>query len=156
MELFARRRYYFCSYCATFEFIAGEPIEGVRVLADITPPVPCPACDQPLSDALLDDGYKVLHCRHCRGVLLDRPVFSEAVELRRASATGAPKTPPLLDRRELERVVTCPQCRHRMDVHPYYGPGNVVIDTCSRCDLVWLDTGELGQITDAPGADRRR
>ena len=41
-----------------------------------------------------------------------------------------------------------------MDVHPYYGPGNVVIDTCSACDMVWLDYGELKQITDAPGQDR--
>jgi Zn-finger nucleic acid-binding protein len=43
-----------------------------------------------------------------------------------------------------------------MNVHPYYGPGNVVIDTCSRCDLVWLDFGELQQISDAPGQDRGR
>jgi Zn-finger nucleic acid-binding protein len=41
-----------------------------------------------------------------------------------------------------------------MDVHPYYGPGNVVIDTCSGCDMVWLDHGELKQIADAPGQDR--
>jgi Zn-finger nucleic acid-binding protein len=41
-----------------------------------------------------------------------------------------------------------------MDVHPYYGPGNIVIDSCSACDLIWLDHGELQQITDAPGRDR--
>ena len=41
-----------------------------------------------------------------------------------------------------------------MDVHPYYGPGNIVIDTCSRCDVIWLDFGELKQVTDAPGRDR--
>ena len=43
-----------------------------------------------------------------------------------------------------------------MDVHPYYGPGNVVIDTCGQCYLVWLDHGELKQIADAPGQDRGR
>jgi hypothetical protein len=41
-----------------------------------------------------------------------------------------------------------------MEVHPYYGPGNVVIDSCSACDLIWLDHGELKQISDAPGRDR--
>ena len=41
-----------------------------------------------------------------------------------------------------------------MDTHPYYGPGNVVIDSCDRCELVWLDFGELKQIVDAPGQDR--
>lgn len=40
-----------------------------------------------------------------------------------------------------------------MDVHPYYGPGNVAIDSCSACNLVWLDFGELRQITHAPGQD---
>ena len=41
-----------------------------------------------------------------------------------------------------------------MTTHPYYGPGNVVIDSCEPCDLVWLDFGELKQIVDAPGKDR--
>lgn len=43
-----------------------------------------------------------------------------------------------------------------MDVHPYYGPGNVVIDSCTACSLIWLDYGELQQMTDAPGRDRGR
>jgi hypothetical protein len=43
-----------------------------------------------------------------------------------------------------------------MDVHPYFGPGNVIIDTCGKCDLVWLDFGELKQIEEAPGQDRGR
>jgi hypothetical protein len=41
-----------------------------------------------------------------------------------------------------------------MATHPYYGPGNVVIDSCESCDLLWLDFGELKQIVDAPGKDR--
>jgi Zn-finger nucleic acid-binding protein len=41
-----------------------------------------------------------------------------------------------------------------METHPYYGPGNVIIDSCGECDLVWLDFGELKQISDAPGGDR--
>ena len=30
-----------------------------------------------------------------------------------------------------------------MSTHPYYGPGNVIIDSCETCNLVWLDFGEL-------------
>jgi Zn-finger nucleic acid-binding protein len=30
-----------------------------------------------------------------------------------------------------------------MDTHPYYGGGRVVVDTCHRCTLIWLDAGEL-------------
>jgi Zn-finger nucleic acid-binding protein len=42
-----------------------------------------------------------------------------------------------------------------MSTHPYYGPGNVVVDNCGRCDVIWLDCGELAIIRDAPGTDRR-
>jgi Zn-finger nucleic acid-binding protein len=34
--------------------------------------------------------------------------------------------------------------------------GNVIIDTCGTCDVVWLDFGELKQMEDAPGQDRGR
>jgi Zn-finger nucleic acid-binding protein len=88
--------------------------------------------------------------------LMSRAEFAEAVELRRSRAVGAPVTPRAIDQREMKRQVRCPSCRQAMDVHPYYGPGNVVIDSCSRCDLIWLDLGELNQITDAPGRDRGR
>ncbi len=36
-----------------------------------------------------------------------------------------------------------------MDVHPYYGPGNIVIDTCADCGLMWLDHGELTRVEQA-------
>jgi Zn-finger nucleic acid-binding protein len=156
MELFARRRYYFCAYCGTFEFLESEETEGVSVLAELDPPTPCPACETPLVEGLFNEGQPVLHCRHCRGVLMARRVFADVVTRRRASASGPGSIPAPLDPQELRRVITCPQCKQRMDVHPYYGPGSVVIDTCPRCDAVWLDSGELGQITDAPGGDRRR
>jgi hypothetical protein len=41
-----------------------------------------------------------------------------------------------------------------METHPYFGPGNVVIDSCAGCELIWLDFGELKQIVAAPGRDR--
>ncbi len=37
-----------------------------------------------------------------------------------------------------------------MDVHFYGGPGNVVIDSCEECSLIWLDRGELMRIAHAP------
>jgi Zn-finger nucleic acid-binding protein len=43
-----------------------------------------------------------------------------------------------------------------MTTHPYYGPGNVVIDNCPACAVIWLDHGELTAIRDAPGRDRGR
>jgi Zn-finger nucleic acid-binding protein len=154
MELFERRRYYFCRHCGTFHFLETTATDGVEVLARSTDAKPCPLCSAPLARALLDDSCVVEHCETCRGVLVARAGFGEAVARRRAAAAGPPAPAVPIDHRELQRRITCPSCRRPMDVHPYYGPGNVIIDTCSRCDLVWMDHGELKQITDAPGRDR--
>jgi Zn-finger nucleic acid-binding protein len=37
-----------------------------------------------------------------------------------------------------------------MDTHFYAGPGNVIVDTCDDCSLLWLDRGELTRIVHAP------
>jgi len=37
-----------------------------------------------------------------------------------------------------------------MDTHFYAGPGNIVIDDCARCELNWLDAGELMVVARAP------
>jgi Zn-finger nucleic acid-binding protein len=44
-----------------------------------------------------------------------------------------------------------------MDTHYYADGGNVIIDDCSRCELNWLDAGELTAIIHAPdhSLDRR-
>jgi Zn-finger nucleic acid-binding protein len=33
-----------------------------------------------------------------------------------------------------------------MDAHPYGGGGNAVVDTCLRCNVIWLDAEELSII----------
>jgi Zn-finger nucleic acid-binding protein len=156
MELFERRRYYFCTYCGTFHFIDTPAVEGVHVLERPATALPCPLCTAPLAKSLLDEAHVIESCEQCRGVLMPRAEFAAAIAARRARDSGPLSSPAPIDRRELARKVTCSSCRAPMDVHPYYGPGNVVIDTCSRCDLIWLDFGELKQIADAPGRDRGR
>lgn len=154
MELFERRRYFCCRHCGSFHFLDAPEVDGLQVLTQGDGGRPCAVCSSPLARALLDRTAAVDYCQRCRGVLLERHSFADLVRHRRAWAPGAPFHPPPLDQRELQRVVTCPSCRRKMDVHPYYGPGNVVIDSCGACDLIWLDFGELKQIVDAPGRDR--
>ncbi len=158
MELFERRRYYFCQHCGSFHFIDPENAEqdGVHVLERAESAAPCPVCSAPLTKALLDAAHTIEYCEQCRGVLVSRGSFVDVTTARRAYAQGPPAPPQPIDRRELQRRMKCPKCNGEMDVHPYYGPGNVVIDTCSRCDVIWLDRGELKQIADAPGQDRGR
>ena len=154
MELFDRRRYYHCRHCGSFHFIETPERDGVRVLGAKADATNCPLCGAILVRALVDERYTVDHCVQCRGVLMPRAAFASVVNARRSNAVGPGHPPAPVDARELERQIRCPGCAAKMDVHPYYGPGSVVIDTCRSCNLIWLDHGELKQISDAPGRDR--
>ena len=59
--------------------------------------------------------------------------------------TGLPPDPHALDRQ-----IACPMCHQTMDTHPYCGPGNVILDSCEPCEVLWLDHGELRRIALAP------
>jgi Zn-finger nucleic acid-binding protein len=154
MELFAARGYFFCRYCGSFHFPESSADDGIKVLAEGEASVGCPVCEKPLAQALLDQAHPVRFCGNCRGVLMPRTAFAAVVQKRRAWATSPPGPAVPLNRQELERTVRCPACKGRMEAHPYYGPGNVVMDSCVTCELTWLDFGELRQIVDAPGKDR--
>ena len=156
MELVAARGYFFCRYCGSFDFPEGASDQGIKVLGQEEATGACPICEKPLSQALLDGEHPVRFCKNCRGVLLPRRSFAAVVEKRRAWATDPPGPAVPLNRSELDRAIRCPVCKARMVTHPYYGPGNVVMDSCAACDLAWLDFGELKQIVDAPGKDRGR
>ena len=154
MELMASRGYFSCRYCGSFHFPDTKAEGGIRIVGETPEALACVACRQPLTSAMLDETHSVRYCRSCRGVLIERRSFAGVVEKRRAWATGTPEPPVPLNRQDLERKVRCPACTGPMTTHPYYGPGNVVIDGCETCELIWLDFGELEQIVDAPGKDR--
>lgn len=154
MELIESRRYFFCRHCGSFHFPEPVSAEGIRVLGRTADAPPCPLCKGPLAAALLDDSHPVHFCATCRGVLLPRGTFATVVNARRAWASNPPAEARPLDRAALERKLSCPSCGAAFETSPYYGPGNVVIDRCEPCDIVWLDFGELRQIVDAPGRDR--
>src|SRR6202042_3415797 len=51
------------------------------------------------------------------------------------------------------RILHCPLCKHEMDHHPYGGGGNLAVDSCESCGVLWLDRGELSRVLAAPGRD---
>jgi len=151
MHLVDQRTYFVCDYCTTFCFPAEESCsdDGVQVLGEASD-VLCPVCAHPLVAGAIEE-IRVLHCEQCRGVLVGHENFAAIVRTRRATYDGdrAPLKP--INHEELERALRCPTCNQLLDTHPYYGPGNVVIDTCGRCCHIWLDHGELSLIEKAPG-----
>lgn len=151
----AGRKYLFCEHCSTFHYpeaspeTAGSPDRVIRLgeRSDLR----CPVCDVDLVTAT-SEGLSLLSCPQCDGLLATNDDFSLLVRLRRAAHEGPPAQPVPLEPVELARTTTCPNCRKAMETHPYYGPGNVVIDTCPRCKVLWLDSGELAAIERAPGS----
>jgi Zn-finger nucleic acid-binding protein len=145
--------HYICAHCGTTTIPETVERDGVRVLGPGDAPRACPACRATLVHAMVDE-YQVGHCEGCRGMLMPRRTFAEIVRRRRAWAEGPAVTPIPPEDRELRRQVTCPRCGEPMIADRYYGPGNIMMDSCAGCDVVWLDYGELRQVIDAPGEDR--
>lgn len=136
-----------CEYCRSV--YAPEPNDdGVRLLGEASP-LPCPVCAVALMQAALA-GHRLLYCAKCRGMLISMNDFVALIEELRSEHSGSGNVQPAADRQGLERHINCPQCHHPMDTHFYEGPGNVIIDDCSRCGLNWLDQGELMRVVHAP------
>lgn len=152
MEISAKGLY-ICGHCGTTSIPPRLDRDGVHVLGPGDGSRNCPACRSPLVRAMLDE-YLIDYCENCRGLLLPRQSFAEISRRRRAWADSPPVTPIPPDAREKRRHVTCPKCRAPMETDWYYGPGGIIMDRCGACDLVWLDSGELKQVIDAPGPDR--
>lgn len=146
--------YFSCAYCGSLHFPAPSD-EGVILFEESPEGLLCPVCSFPLHRAKIKHwpGYQ---CPRCQGLLLDQDDFSEIVKYLRASATGPADKPKPFDPEGLIRGIVCPRCSQSMSTHPYYGPGNFVIDNCMRCGFVWLDYGELIKIAKYPGLDRGR
>lgn len=154
MELIESRRYFRCPHCGSYHFPHSIEDDGIRIVGHLPDAPKCPVCAIPMAQALLDDHHPVDFCAKCRGVLLPRETFAGVTAKRRAWATSTPAEPVPLERQALHRELACPKCGGPFETYPYFGPGNVVIDSCTTCDVIWLDFGEMRQIVDAPGRDR--
>jgi Zn-finger nucleic acid-binding protein len=152
MELMREQDYFYCRYCGAFHFPAKN-MEGVRVLDELPYPMECPLCHEPFFRASINM-YPAMHCKKCRGTLMQQLIFGEVVQYLRAQANGPSEKPRPLNAKEMARKIRCPNCSVLMEVHPYAGPGNIFIDTCANCNLIWLDYGEINRVVNAPGRDR--
>jgi len=138
---------YKCEYCHSV-FLPERSDDGVRVLGEVSAQA-CPVCNLPLVNAAIAK-VRILYCSKCQGMLIPMQALPTLIDELRASQSGtAPQ--PAADGSDLQRKIECPQCRHRMDTHFYAGPGNVVVDSCEDCSLIWFDRGELHHIVRAPG-----
>lgn len=146
MRLVEDRDYFVCDWCTAFAFPDENP-DGVRPLGQETE-LDCPVCARTLELASIS-GVEVLQCDRCEGVLVYRDDFPVALRHRASTVGGPPRPPQPLRNEDWQRRLACPMCDELMDLHPYYGPGQVLIDTCVGCAVMWLDRGEMDIIARA-------
>ncbi len=145
--------YHHCPRCNSYRF-------PTDLASSVDPIVPlgkaveahCASCDGGLSMGTLHGRWAVCYCDNCRGFLIESGSLQVIAHDLRAHYVGEDDVPVAIDPQELSRQRSCPACLGKFDTHPYYGPGNVVIDSCPDCELTWLDHGELATIMRAPGA----
>jgi Zn-finger nucleic acid-binding protein len=146
MHLKEDAEFFDCQYCGNIFFPAPNE-DGVRVFGE-TASESCPVCAIPLVRASIEK-HRIRYCERCRGMLISMDELPAiALDLRsRRQVTADAVHPP--DWSDLERKRRCPQCGEVLDTHLYGGAGNVIIDACERCSLVWLDSSELDRIVRA-------
>ena len=139
-----------CDHCLSQQ---EAPIDYVELLSETSNL--CPICSTPLSTSRLE-GHPLLCCGRCFGMLVEMKRFVTIIDAVRAREERTLRT--ALPRRQnpADRLINCPTCGQPMLGHIYAGPGNVVIDSCERCQVNWLDSGELRRIAVAPDSLPRR
>ena len=109
----------------------------------------CPTCQAMLSDGTIQN-RAVQYCVQCCGLLVSIASFLPLIEFLRALRRSEVTAFEPRDNADADRHLTCPLCEKSMMGHPYGGPGNVNIDTCEPCAVIWLDRNELNRIVMAP------
>jgi len=141
-----------CDYCQSLVFSSDNPLTIDRIIAaGGETDADCPVCQKSLQTGRLED-RPVLYCGGCYGILVRNEHFGAIVRERRTRRKGCEaKAGKLLNTEEYKRQIGCPNCHQKMEVHPYYGPGNIVIDSCNACQYIWLDHGELRTVEQVEG-----
>jgi Zn-finger nucleic acid-binding protein len=134
---------FICDYCGA-QYVPPPDSDGVLVLAESSQL--CPVCARNLTDAALEM-HTLKYCTNCHGMLIEMVRFVDLVETLRSHrgmvATHIEPRSPL----DADRHLRCPSCQSVMEGYPYGGGGNVNVDSCERCGLLWLDRGELRRIS---------
>jgi Zn-finger nucleic acid-binding protein len=139
-----------CDYCGSQTTPQADE-DGVLVLEPDKHN--CPVCQTPLYVASIESN-DMLYCTRCHGMVFEMEKFLPVLDVLREYRywSRSSQAPRDID---AGRILRCPFCQHEMDKHLYGGGGNMDVDSCEPCNLLWLDRGELSRIVAAPDRDPR-
>jgi Zn-finger nucleic acid-binding protein len=147
MRLEEDKDYLVCDYCGNVH-VGEANDDGVRLLGEQAEEQ-CPICAIPLLHAAIDN-QRILYCQRCRGMLISMDIFAALVADLKSRRDASVQIVHPVDQEQLTQIIHCPKCGQNMETHIYGGGGNVVMNDCERCELNWLDHGELERIVRAP------
>jgi Zn-finger nucleic acid-binding protein len=117
-------------------------------------PLPCPKCGATLAREAHSEGVSLWRCQGCKGMLLEAGVLERVRDTVRADEffdIGHPKVGRALDAVPVSR---CPACGGSMHRHSHPAQPHVFIDSCGDCAAVFLDAGELLDLSNESWLER--
>jgi len=105
----------------------------------------CPLCEETLTIVKYED-QRVRHCSRCGGYLVQNNRLEVIKRIDRISKNQL-KTEAALFQGSTEQRLKCPQCYALMRKQEINLPVfHIHADVCDRCDVVWLESGELSLV----------
>ena len=102
----------------------------------------CPRCKSEDIGPFKHEGVEFDFCSDCHGIWCGRGELANYVE----TIKDNPKTVHLTSEGKLTDM-TCPKCeRETLYEIPYLPENELLIDKCSECFGIWLDSKELGSV----------
>jgi|HubBroStandDraft_1064217.scaffolds.fasta_scaffold381304_1 Zn-finger nucleic acid-binding protein len=133
-----------CEYCKNV-VLPQKNDDGVAILGEAKDE-PCPVCAIPLMQGSLER-VEIRYCTKCRGMLAPMGTFPELIDALRERYPGKVDVVPA-NPEELKRKLTCPRCHQPMVVDFYPAATSVVIGSCERDAVNWVDHGKMARIVD--------
>lgn len=102
----------------------------------------CPRCKSENIEPFKHEGVEFDFCTDCHGIWCDRGELAQYVE----TIKDTPEKFHLTSEGRLTEM-TCPKCNTQTLYElPYLKEKDLLIDKCSECFGIWLDSKELGQV----------
>lgn len=107
----------------------------------------CPRCEQELVAGEFR-GMMLDMCTKCYGILLEQPrLLALLDEMAGDLKDTIDISMPLEVVPDSGGDIACPRCREAMNHYGYMDTKWVMIDLCPGCNMLWLDTDELGMVS---------
>lgn len=146
MNVEANQDFFHCEYCGGYDF-PNPNQDGVALLDEVSR-YACPMCRKPLVSAVVNKIH-ICSCPNCRGNLIEQSKMLPILRQAQAPDSITADIQHPQDNSERSRIAICPSCQNVMAAYPYGGPGNIMIQGCEQCQLIWLDFGELSKVSRA-------